>query len=150
MTKTYQHILVATDLSPTSDALIERAQAIAANHADARISLVNVVEYTPMMYGGGEYTIPIESDLEKSLLEKAKTELAEQGTRHQVSTNDQWVLEGSTKGEIIGLIEEEAVDLLIVGGHDKHGLAILLGSTANAMINAMPCDVLAVKIESRA
>ncbi len=146
MPKVYKHILVATDLSTGSDDLIERGQQIATKHDGARLSLVNVVEYTPMMYGGGEYTIPIEADLEQSLLAKANKQLIEQANRHGIPEENRWVLERSTKGEIVKLAKDTAVDLVIVGSHDKHGLAILFGSTANAMLHAMPCDILAVKL----
>ena len=35
---------------------------------------------------------------------------------------------------------------LVVGSHGRHGLALLLGSTANAVLHGAPCDVLAVRI----
>jgi universal stress protein A len=34
----------------------------------------------------------------------------------------------------------------VVGSHGRHGLALLLGSTANDVLHGAPCDVLAVKL----
>ncbi|MCV6604433.1 MAG: universal stress protein, partial [Porticoccaceae bacterium] len=42
--------------------------------------------------------------------------------------------------------EENQVDLIVVGSHGRHGLALLLGSTANGVIHGAGCDVLAVRI----
>jgi universal stress protein A len=33
-----------------------------------------------------------------------------------------------------------------VGSHGRHGLALLLGSTANSVLHGSPCDVLAVRV----
>ena len=53
---------------------------------------------------------------------------------------------GATRGEVIRAAEEEGCDLIVVGSHERHGLALLLGSTANAILHHAPCDVLAVRI----
>jgi len=49
--------------------------------------------------------------------------------------------------EIIKIAEENNVDLIIVGSHGRHGLALLLGSTANGVLHHAKCDVLAVRIK---
>ena len=41
----------------------------------------------------------------------------------------------------------EACDLIVVGSHGRHGLALLLGSTANDVLHGAPCDVLAVHLK---
>ena len=39
-------------------------------------------------------------------------------------------------------------DLIVVGSHGRHGLALLLGSTANGVLHGATCDVLAVRVGS--
>ena len=39
-----------------------------------------------------------------------------------------------------------AADLIVVGSHGRHGIALLLGSTANGVLHGAPCDVLAVRV----
>jgi universal stress protein A len=56
------------------------------------------------------------------------------------------VLIGSPAVEIRELAASLGVDLIVIGTHGKHGLGLLLGSTANAVLHGVPCDVLAVKI----
>ena len=40
-----------------------------------------------------------------------------------------------------------AVDLIVVGSHGRHGLALLLGSTADAVLHHAKCDVMAVRLQ---
>jgi universal stress protein A len=44
------------------------------------------------------------------------------------------------------MAKEEDVDLIIVGSHGRHGLALIFGSTSNSVLHGAPCDVLAVRI----
>ena len=37
-------------------------------------------------------------------------------------------------------------DVIVVGSHGKHGLALLLGSTANGVLHGANRDVLAVRV----
>ena len=53
---------------------------------------------------------------------------------------------GSPKTEIVRVANEHKVDLIIVGSHGRHGLALLLGSTANGVLHHATCDVLAVRL----
>jgi universal stress protein A len=38
------------------------------------------------------------------------------------------------------------VDLVVVGSYGRHGLQLLLGSTANGVLHLAACDVLAVRV----
>lgn len=60
----------------------------------------------------------------------------------------QWLEMGSPKTEIIRVATENQVDLIVVGSHGRHGLALLLGSTANGVLHHAPCDVLAVRLQN--
>jgi universal stress protein A len=37
-------------------------------------------------------------------------------------------------------------DLIVVGSHGRHGLALLMGSTANGVLHGAKRDVLAVRV----
>jgi universal stress protein A len=53
---------------------------------------------------------------------------------------------GQPRQEIHGLAKEQHCDLIVVGSHGRHGLALLLGSTANDILHGASCDVLAVRL----
>ena len=44
------------------------------------------------------------------------------------------------------MAEELGTDLIVVGSHGRHGLALLMGSTANGVLHGANCDVLAVRV----
>ncbi len=144
---TYQHILLATDLGPGSDQLAQHVLDLA-KQWQAKLSIVHVIDYGPMMYGGGEFAIPLDSDVENDLAKEAKQKLQTQSSKIGIADADQWILHGQTNDEIIALAKQINVSLIIVGGHDQRWLNFLFGSTANALIHHMPCDVLTVRLES--
>ena len=48
---------------------------------------------------------------------------------------------------IVEVAERENIDLIVLGSHGKHGVALLLGSTADGVLHHAQCDVLAVRIK---
>jgi universal stress protein A len=53
---------------------------------------------------------------------------------------------GNPSDETHNLAKEIQADLIVIGTHGQSGLKLLLGSTANAVLHGVKCDVLAVKI----
>jgi len=142
----YHRILVASDLSPASHLLIEKALHIAQQDIQ-KINLMHVINYPPTLYGSSEFAIPLDPELEQSLFKQAKHNLEEQGAAFGLSAERLHIIEGTASHCIIGLAKDLQADLIVVGGHDKHGLALLFGSTANTILHAMPCDILTVRID---
>ncbi len=145
----YQHILIASDLTAESELLAEKAKDLA-DKLDSRLSIVHVVEHSPMVYGSGEFAIPLDMEVEEQLETEAKASLSRQCEKMGIKKTNQWLLTGSRKEEIVQLVNKVNADLIMVGAHDKHGLGLLLGSTADSMLHALPCDVLAIKVDDNA
>lgn len=141
----YRHILLAVDFAKDSEQVVAKAQALSQQH-EAHLSLVHVVEYVPMDLAS-DLVLPQEVELEQELSDLATKRLRDLGDRLGVSETDRHLLQGSTRGEILRLAEELDADLLVVGSHGRHGVQLLLGSTANAVLHGAPCDVLAVRIQ---
>ncbi|HEU5398021.1 MAG TPA: universal stress protein, partial [Gammaproteobacteria bacterium] len=53
---------------------------------------------------------------------------------------------GSIKAELLRVVTEERIDLIVLGSHERHGLALLLGSTEKSILHKAACDVLAVRL----
>jgi len=141
---TYSHVLCATDFSPDGEVAGRKAVEIAAL-AGARLSLVHVVEYSAMEYAG-EIPIPENIDLDQRRIELAKTQIAELAQRLGAGDAQTFVELGAPKHEIVRVAKEQGVDLIVVGSHGRHGLQLLLGSTANGVLHLATCDVLAVRV----
>ena len=144
---TYQHILFAADFSDDAPRVGERAREIA-RRCGARLSLIHVVEDLNISLGGGYELLPVLPELpDEALLREARELLGELARRLEMEDAEKWVINApSTKEGILGAARDHGADLIVVGSHGRHGLALLLGSTANAVLHGAPCDVLAVRI----
>lgn len=141
----YKHILISSDLSEQSIKLCEKANTLAQS-VGAKLSIIHIVEYLPLMYTGGEFALPLEPDLEDKLAVEAKINLEKQANHHNIPKMNQFVMVGTIKEELVKFVKTHQVDLVVVGAHDRHGLDYLLGTTADNVLHALPCDVLAVRI----
>ncbi|MET0661355.1 MAG: universal stress protein [Steroidobacteraceae bacterium] len=139
----YKKILLVVDLTEDSQRIGERAKSIAALY-QADITLLHVVEYVPVEPMGEALlpTVQIESDL----IERARAKLAQLSTRLGLQDAVQLVESGSIKAEIIRVAQRLHSDLIVLGSRERHGLAILLNFTEDAVLHAAPCDVLAVRL----
>jgi len=142
----YQSILLAVDFSPGTEVLLNRARALSAA-LGARLSMVHVVE--PLLIDPAYELLPaLPAEFEEQLEEGARKQLARLATELQVKSNDTYLRNGSTKSEILAVAESTGADLILLGRHGRHGVARLLGSTANAVLHAAKCDVLTVRLEN--
>jgi universal stress protein A len=140
----YRHILFATDFSRASEQIGQRAVSLA-HLFGARLSLLYIVEHVPADFPS-DTVIPEQLDGVEVLVENAAARLKQLAEQLGIPEADRWVEVGSPKNEITRMASEKQVDLIVIGSHGRHGLALLLGSTANAVLHMAPCDVLAVKI----
>ena len=142
MSNEYRHVLVAVDLTKDSHKVLERAMQIA-DRNEAKLSIMHTLEPLGFAYGGD---IPMDlTSIQDQLDEHAKQRLSEIADSH-VPRENQHVVVGMPDTEIHRFAEEHNVDLIVVGSHGRHGFALLLGSTANAVLHHAPCDVVAVRI----
>lgn len=141
---TYQHILLAVDFSKDAEHVGARAVALA-RQTGARLTLIHVVApvYQEPLYEGVA-TLPL--DLEAQLVDAARHSLEALAQRLGVAEAERLVEVGTPKAVIVGTAAAKAADLIVVGSHGVHGLGLLLGSTANAVLHGAPCDVLAVRV----
>jgi universal stress protein A len=138
----YTNILFATDLLDKHKHLIEQA-ALIAEHFKATLYLLHVIEL-PTSYqvaqglGFTELANPAKDD--------AQTVLSLIAEGINVPISQQFVEIGSVKDIIFKKVKDLNCQLVIVGSHSTHGLGSLLGSTAHAITNRAPCDVLTLRI----
>ncbi len=141
----YKNILLATDLSKQCDFVAKRAADIA-QITHAKLNIIHVLAYTPVAYAG-EFSIPVDAELELTMEKQAKTHLSRLGKKYNISKEDQHIAQGSVKLAVTDLAEKIGADLIIVGTHGHEGFNVLLGSQANAILHAAKCDVLVVRIK---
>ncbi len=140
----YKKILVATDLSEASKKVLKRAAQIAAE-SKAEIYAVHVIEFSPFAYAG-EFSATLDPNLEQTLVTSAQGTLSELCAEFKIPPDHQFVERGSVKLAVHESAQEIKADLVVVGSHSHHGLEILLGSRANAILHSAKCDVYVVRM----
>lgn len=137
----YKHILFATDLTNDMEFIIAKVRGMR-GYTGAQLSLIHVVEPLP----GYSYAYLGIEDIEGQLIDESKTALAKLGEQLSVDSKNQWVEVGPTKTRILEIAQNIGADLIICGSHGRHGLSLLLGSTANAILHGAKCDVLTIRL----
>ncbi len=83
---------------------------------------------------------------EEEALKQASQQSKDIGKIHGVDGENVHVKVGNPAHEIRNAATELEADLIVVGTHGRHGLGLLLGSTTNAVLHGVGCDVLAVRV----
>ena len=141
----YKHILFATDLTEETEYVIAKVLSMV-GYSKAKLSLVHVVEPLP----GYSYAYLGIEDIEGQLVDEAKQSMEKLAVKLSVAKDAQHVEIGPTKTKILHVADETGADLIICGSHGRHGLSLLLGSTANAILHGAKCDVLTVRLPEEA
>ena len=137
--KSYQKILVAIDPLGEYDNIINRTKSVAGPKTE--ISLIHV--HVPSIHLDARYADP---EGELKMEEKAREIMAGIGKKLKVPSDRQYLEQGRPAQNIHRVVKEAGIDLVIMGTHGRHGVQLLLGSTANAVLHGTQCDVLAVKV----
>lgn len=142
----YKNILVAVDFSEAVDIVIAKAvDVVQRNHA--QITLLHVLEYVqPVDVTYEPVMMTSWAENEEVLVKHATDKLQESCDKHKLNKVKPVVLVGTPKYEICNYARENSYDLVILGSHGRHGIRLLMGSTANGVLHEMPCDVMVIKI----
>jgi len=139
----YKHILLASDFSPEAVRAEDRAVEVA-KLCGAKLSIIHVVDYYPsMQLEGGLAMLP---NIEEKLNENARSDMDACIERLDVKPESEHIGHGPPKAVIVDYADEISADLVVLGSHGRHGLGLLLGSTANGVLHTAKCDVLAVRV----
>lgn len=142
----YHHILLAVDFSPQDSQVMQKARNLSLQ-TGAKLSLIHVLDSIPMPDTPYGTIISLDTEIDYAMLEAEKQKLNQAGDMLGIDPVYRWLIWGEPKEEIIRVAEQENVDLIVIGSHGRHGLALLLGSTANSVLHHANCDVLAVRLQ---
>ena len=139
----YQKILLCLDLTEDSERLAARAKSLAST-CGAELVLLHVVEYVPVE-PMGEALLPA-VQIEGELVERARVRIAELAAKVGLGDAERLVQTGNIKTEVVRVAQSRAVDLIVIGSRERHGVSILFNFTEDTVLHAAPCDVLAVRL----
>jgi universal stress protein A len=143
----YKRILAAVDSTEEADQVLKVAIDVATEH-DASLSILNVIKPLSQVYGGLDMAPISQSNLsfEAEAEQNALKQLTAKAKKIGVEPANVQVRIGTPAHEIHDMVESLDMDLIVIGTHGRHGLGRLLGSTANAVLHGVKCDVLTVRI----
>jgi len=143
----YRHILAAVDFASSAEQVCRQAAELA-DQFQAQITLLHVVEYLPPLDVAYEPITPTDWMVDENiLLQRGEASLTKLAGKLGLDAAHRLVRLGVPKHTILDVAQEHGVDLVVLGSHGRHGIARLLGSTANAVLHHAECDVLAVRIK---
>ncbi len=145
MNYNYRRVLLGADLSEQSDSVVRKARDLAqAFHAN--LYIVHVLDNIPMPDTAYGTMVPLDQDSSYEMLETVKSRLKQLGDRLGLEPSHLWMVWGVPGEEIVRIAGQEHIDLIIVGSHARHGLGLLLGSTASSVLHHAQCDVMAIRM----
>ena len=101
--------------------------------------MVHVVNRAPV------FEMPL-SLFETEIVQKVEQQFEQLSKDHDLADVSSKLLLGSPGKEIVDYANKEAIDLIVMGSHGRHGVGLLLGSTANSVFHRSHCDALAVRL----
>lgn len=139
----YKKILVAIDISAEAEQVLQAAADIAVANQSA-ISIIHVTDSPVSPYSQwSDYVVPVtENQIRESLFKKLAALVEEVGLSKSLIT----IEFGRAIDVIIDKAETEQAELIVIGSHGRHGIKVLLGSTANGVLHHANCDVLSVRV----
>ena len=147
-----KNVLFATDFSASSEAALPYATAIC-RHFGSTLHTAHVLSDASilMMTGGVDYVSM--STIYEDAHTEAREKLDQISSRLQGMPHRNYVRQGQVWENLAGIVQDEEIDLIVLGTHGRTGLGkLLLGSVAEDILRHAPCPVLTVgpKVSGRA
>ena len=146
----YKIVLIAIDLEGEPKQVLAKAQLLVDPSAD--IAIFNAAFDPSYIYACYAETGGLLKETSVTIKDKARIKALQQLNQLVKKTNLQTahcIVEfGRAADQIIEQAKKLQAELIIISSHGRHGVSLLLGSTANAVLHHAECDVLAVKIKN--
>lgn len=135
-------LLLATDLSPASEAATEQALDLA-RRLGARLLAVSVIDPGTLRLPGGRFGARI--DQVRASREREAQVLVRRGRELGVPVTF-LIWQGDPGEVIVEAARSEGVEMIVIGSHGRRGVErALLGSVSDHVVRHAPCPVLVVR-----
>ena len=138
---TIRNVAVATDFSPSSERAVQHATAVA-RHFGAAVHFLHIVRPSQFVYA--PEMIPSADEITRRDFDQLFARLRSDHRLEEIEFRP-WVLEGEISDVAGRFVEQQKIDLLVIGTHGRAGLPrLLLGSIAQEIFHYVRCPVLTV------
>ena len=142
----YKHVMIAIDGSDESAKVLARGMALAKFGTQVSVVLVfdNLVGNYSYELNMGDFALA-QREFEEAVAKQTRELLKKECP--SLPAEAVHFLRGKPAAEIRRLAESLQVDLLVIGSHGQGAVkAAVLGSTANAVLHGIHCDVYTVRV----
>lgn len=141
----YKNIIVAIDPFAICEEILEKANNLMVS--GGRIEIIYVMELLVPL-PSAPYCPPMLdlNSIHNKTKEAALEILTKVAEDYGITSDCIHLPIGGAAKEIRKLAEKNNADAIVMGSHGRHGIDLILGSTASAVIHGAPCDILVVKI----
>ncbi|MDC9605289.1 universal stress protein UspA [Xenorhabdus griffiniae] len=137
----YKHILVAVDLSPESQILVEKAVSLAKPY-NAKISLIHVdVNYSDLYTGLIDVNL---GDMQERIADETRNSLKELSAGADYPVQETLSGSGDLGQVLVDAIKQYDMDLVVCGHHQDFWSKLM--SSARQLINTVHVDMLIVPL----
>lgn len=142
----FQRILLATDFAAESEAARDHAAALAASHgAELHVLYVHVLLQDVYGWTGYPGLAEFEKDVEEEVARTVKANASKIPRPEGVRIVEATERDASAAPAILRYAAEHAIDLIVVGTHQRRGVPrLFMGSVAAEVVRAAPLPVLVV------
>lgn len=161
LVKPYEHAAVGTLLAAV-DPLHERDKPAKLDHkiletaeqirsaVDGKLTVVHAFDPAPVYAVSTDaMSFPITEPINEAvaaLKEQHRAAMAELTARHAIAADDTQLIEGETREVLVDAVDRFGADVVVIGAVSRGALKRLaLGSTAERVLDFVPCDLLIVK-----
>ena len=143
----YSKVLVAIDGTQESENILNKALSL----VDGKGASLSVVVVFENLIGTYTYELNMgdfekaQQEFQTAFCEEVKTMLAKKFP--SIAAKDVHFLRGKAGDEIKKFAQDNNYDLVVIGSHGQGALkSAILGSTANAVLHGIHCDVYTVRV----
>ncbi|MCG3460635.1 universal stress protein UspA [Xenorhabdus bovienii] len=137
----YKHILVAVDLSPESQILVEKAVSMAKPY-NAKVSLIHVdVNYSDLYTGLIDVNL---GDMQERIADETRNSLKDLSASADYEIQETLSGSGDLAQVLVDAIKQYDMDLVVCGHHQDFWSKLM--SSARQLINTVHVDMLIVPL----
>lgn len=140
----YRSILCLVALNDECRKVLNQAQAMA-TALQADLHLLHVVEYVPLT-GTEDAMLTAPISISDELEERSRQHMQKLATEYSVPEDKTRVICGDLVNELNAMIDDHAIDLVVVGNHRRKGLSAVFDHAEDTVLHRCSCDLLAVHL----
>lgn len=140
----YKNIMVAVGFDDHAQELLHKAESVASHYVGAKLSIIHVDMDVAEFYQGA-----VGLDLRAHEIAEHQESVHEM--KHLIESMSMPVSKhllyaGTVENEIVHAVENNDIDLLIMGHHKTNAFTQFFSET-EPLVRMMPCDVMLVRLE---